>query len=127
MKIMNRRTTFMLTGHYSPLQFNCQLFGGRRGMSEPNEINLGRREFVQSAVSGMALAAAPALVSAASVGEDADKAAVLAQIPGMHAANVKRLQDWIALPSIAAEDRNSLRGPNTWRSLLEMPGSPASS
>jgi len=46
-------------------------------------INFCRREFVQGAVSGMALAAAPALVSAASVGEDADKAAVLAQIPAM--------------------------------------------
>jgi hypothetical protein len=31
---------------------------------------------------------------------------VLAQIPKMHADNVKRLQDWIALPSIAAENRN---------------------
>jgi hypothetical protein len=57
------------------------------------------------------VAAAPALVSAASVGEDADKAAVLAQIPAMHAENVKRLQDWIALPSIAAEDRNYPQGP----------------
>jgi acetylornithine deacetylase/succinyl-diaminopimelate desuccinylase-like protein len=74
-------------------------------------INFCRREFVQGAVSGMALAVAPALVSAASAGEDANKAAVLAQIPGMHAANVKRLQDWIALPSIAAEDRNYPQGP----------------
>ena len=49
-------------------------------------INFCRREIVQGAVSGMALAAAPALVSAASVAEDADKAAVLAQIPAMHAA-----------------------------------------
>ena len=79
-------------------------------MSE-GSINFCRREFVQGAVSGMALAAAPALVSAASVAEDADKAAVLAQIPAMHAANVKRLQDWIALPSIAAEDRNYPQGP----------------
>jgi len=78
-------------------------------MSE-GSINFCRREFVQGAVSGMALAAAPALVSAASVAEDADKAAVLAQLPAMHAANVKRLQDWIALPSIAAEDRNYPQG-----------------
>src|SRR6516162_1359844 len=74
-------------------------------------INFCRREIVQGAISGMALAAAPVLVSAALVADDADKAAVLAQIPAMHAANVKRLQDWIALPSIAAEDRNYPQGP----------------
>ena len=79
-------------------------------MSE-GSINFCRREFVQGAVSGMALAVAPALASAASVAEDTDKAAVLAQIPAMHAANVKRLQDWIALPSIAAEERNYPQGP----------------
>ena len=78
-------------------------------MSE-GSINFCRREFMQGAVSGMALAAGPALVSGASVAEDADKAAVLAQLPAMHAANVKRLQDWIALPSIAAEDRNYPQG-----------------
>jgi hypothetical protein len=33
---------------------------------------------------------------------DAEKAAVLAQVPKMHAENLKRLQEWIALPSIAA-------------------------
>src|SRR5205807_903164 len=31
-------------------------------------------------------------------------------IPAMHEANVKRLQDWIALPSIAAENRNYPQG-----------------
>jgi Peptidase family M20/M25/M40 len=90
-------------------------------MSEAS-INFCRREFVQSAVSGMALAAAPVLVSAASVGEDADKAAVLAQIPAMHAANVKRLQDWIALPSIAAEDRNYPQGPEYMARLAQDAG-----
>jgi acetylornithine deacetylase/succinyl-diaminopimelate desuccinylase-like protein len=90
-------------------------------MSE-GSINFCRREFVQGAVSGMALAAAPALVSAASVGEDADKAAVLAQIPRMHAANVKRLQDWIALPSIAAEDRNYPQGPEYMAQLARDAG-----
>ena len=35
---------------------------------------------------------------------------MLAQVPKMHAQNVKRLQDWIALPSIAAEDRNYPQG-----------------
>jgi len=57
----------------------------------------------------VALAAAPVALSAAG-GSEADKAAVLAQIPAMHEANVKRLQDWIALPSIAAENRNYPQG-----------------
>jgi hypothetical protein len=61
---------------------------------------LSRRDFVQGALSGAVLVAAPAATLAA--GGDNAKAAVLAQIPKMHADNVKRLQDWIALPSIAA-------------------------
>jgi acetylornithine deacetylase/succinyl-diaminopimelate desuccinylase-like protein len=71
---------------------------------------VGRREFVQGALAGAAVSAAPAPLLAAAGAGGADKAAVLAQIPGMHAANLKRLQDWIALPSIAAEDRNFPQG-----------------
>ncbi len=63
---------------------------------------LDRREFVQGAAVG---AAALAFGSqAASALPRLDQAAVMAQIPKQHAATVKMLQDWIALPSIAAED-----------------------
>jgi acetylornithine deacetylase/succinyl-diaminopimelate desuccinylase-like protein len=79
-------------------------------MSEEKEREVSRREFVQGTVSGLALAAAPAVLAAAAV-KEADKAAVLAQIPAMHAENVRRLQEWIALPSIAAENRNFPQGP----------------
>jgi len=80
---------------------------------------LGRREFVQGAVAGVALAAAaPGAVLAAS----GDKAAVLAQIPKMHGENIKRLQDWIALPSIAAENRNFPQGPERMAKLAEAAG-----
>jgi acetylornithine deacetylase/succinyl-diaminopimelate desuccinylase-like protein len=78
-------------------------------MADASDLNRGRREFVQGAVAGVALAAVPGMALAASAAKD--KAAVLAQIPAMHAANVKRLQDWIALPSIAAENRNFPQGP----------------
>ena len=78
-------------------------------MSDKGDSGLSRREFVQAAASGAMLAATPAVLRAAAAG-DADKSAVLAQIPKMHAANLKRLQDWIALPSIAAENRNYPRG-----------------
>ena len=80
-------------------------------MAEEKDPSVSRRGFVQGAVSGAALAAVPSVVLAAGTGQNADKAAVLAQIPAMHAANVKRLQDWIALPSIAAENRNYPQGP----------------
>src|SRR5947209_15585806 len=78
-------------------------------MAEAIDPGLSRREFVQSAASVVALAAAPVALSAAR-GSEVDKAAVLAQIPAMDEANVKRLQDWIALPSIAAENRNYPQG-----------------
>ncbi len=85
------------------------------------ESRLGRREFVQGAATGMMLAAAvPELVLAATRG--AEKAAVLAQIPKMHAQNVKRLQDWIALPSIAAENRNFPQGAEYMKKLAEDAG-----
>ena len=57
-------------------------------MANENEREFSRRDFVQSAVSGAALAAVPLAVFAAASSNDADKAAVLAQIPKMHAANI---------------------------------------
>jgi len=41
---------------------------------------------------------------------DADMAAVQRTVAAQHDASVKRLQDWIALPSIAAENLNSREG-----------------
>jgi acetylornithine deacetylase/succinyl-diaminopimelate desuccinylase-like protein len=62
------------------------------------------------------------MVLAAADGHDADKAAVLAQIPKMHAQNIKRLQEWIALPSIAAENRNFPQGPEHMAALARDAG-----
>lgn len=81
---------------------------------------LGRREFVQGALAGALLAARPASLLAAD--REKDKQAVLAQIAGMHAQNIKRLQDWIALPSIAAEDRNYPQGPEYMMRLAQEAG-----
>src|SRR5262245_57362360 len=90
-----------------------------QGVSMGVESRLGRREFVQGAASGAALAALPQLVLAAQGG---DKAAVLAQVPKMHGENLKRLQDWIALPSIAAENRNFPQGPEYMMKLAQEAG-----
>jgi acetylornithine deacetylase/succinyl-diaminopimelate desuccinylase-like protein len=88
-------------------------------MNDEGTTGLSRREFVTVAGSAMALAATPGWVRAA---VDADKAAVLGQIPGMHAANLKRLQEWIALPSIAAENRNYPQGPEYMAKLAREAG-----
>src|SRR4029077_5423786 len=95
--------------------------GGEQPMSNERDLELSRRDFVQGAVSGAALAAVP-LAAFAAPAQDADKAAVLAQIPKMHAANIKRLQEWIALPSIAAENRNFPQGPEHMAKLAQEAG-----
>src|SRR6202012_559824 len=95
---------------------------GEKRMANDQEREFSRRDFVQGAVSGAALAAVPLGVFAAASPNDADKTAVLAQIPKMHAANIKRLQDWIALPSIAAENRNFPQGPEHMAKLAQDAG-----
>ena len=91
-------------------------------MTNPTDHGVNRREFVQGAVSGVLLAAAPAPLWAAAGAAAADKAAVLAQIPLMHDENVRRLQEWIALPSIAAENRNYPAGPEHMARLAREAG-----
>jgi acetylornithine deacetylase/succinyl-diaminopimelate desuccinylase-like protein len=90
-------------------------------MTDSDDQGLSRRDFVNGAVSGAVLVAAPAAFAASGV-KNSDKAAVLAQVPKMHAENVKRLQDWIALPSIAAENRNYPQGAEYMAKLAEQAG-----
>ena len=79
-------------------------------------MGLSRREFVQGAVAGAALTAAPAAAFAA-FADDADKQAVLQEIPKMHAENVHRLQEYgsrcLRSPLRSETFR---RDQNTWRS-----------
>ena len=91
-------------------------------MSEPKDEFFSRREFVAASMSTAALGALPAIALAAAPQAPPDKAAVLAQIPKMHAANIKRLQAWIALPSIAAENRNYPQGPQYMAQLARAAG-----
>ena len=91
-------------------------------MTEATNHSVNRREFVHGTVAGAALAGAPILLYAATNENESDKTAVLAQIPKMHAENIKRLQDWIALPSIAAEDRNFPQGPEFMAHLARLAG-----
>ncbi len=91
-------------------------------MPDTNDAALNRRDFVRVSMSAAALAALPAALRAAASDAAADKAAVLAQIPKMHADNVRRLQEWIALPSIAAENRNYPQGPEYMAQLARAAG-----
>ncbi len=75
-------------------------------------MTIDRREFLQTTLTG---AAGFALVDPLSAAQSprpagAAKDAVIAQIAPRHAATVKMLQDWIALPSIAAENLNFPQG-----------------
>ncbi|MFO1468462.1 MAG: M20/M25/M40 family metallo-hydrolase [Steroidobacteraceae bacterium] len=83
---------------------------------------IDRRSFVRAAGSGMLLASVSGSVLAAAGEGRGGKASVLAMVPKMHAENLKRLQDWIALPSIAAENRNYPQGPEHMAQLARGAG-----
>src|SRR5215468_5041507 len=91
-------------------------------MSDTTARALNRRDFVGASLSAGALAVMPAAVLAAAADVESDKSAVLAQIPKMHDENVRRLQQWIALPSIAAENRNYPQGPEYMAQLARDAG-----
>lgn len=56
--------------------------------------------------------AAAALVAAPLAAETPDRARMAAAVKARHAATVKALRDWIALPTIAAENKNVPEGVN---------------
>src|SRR6266700_1381320 len=89
-------------------------------MTGTRDQGLNRRGFVLGTVSGAALAMAPTLSGAGP--DSSNKKTVLAQIPKMHAENIKRLQDWIAFPSIAAENRNYPQGAEYMADLARKAG-----
>ena len=93
---------------------------GRDAMGDSNNQTWSRREFLHTAVSTAVLAGSPSIVRAAAGGDD--KAAVLAEVQKAHAQNIKRLQDWIALPSIAAENRNYPMGAEYMAKLAQDAG-----
>jgi acetylornithine deacetylase/succinyl-diaminopimelate desuccinylase-like protein len=78
-----------------------------------------RREFIQGALAGAALATLPVNAFAAA---NPDMQAVLAHVPKMHDENLKHLQEWIALPSIAAQDLNYPQGPEYMAKLAREAG-----
>ena len=83
------------------------------------EYEIDRRRFLHGAMAGAAV------VLTDGVGPlfaSSDQDAVAAQIATRHDATVKMLQDWIALPSIAAENRNYPQGPEYMARLAREAG-----
>ena len=77
-------------------------------MDSHRDHSLDRRTFIQGAATGAAAIAVGGRALFAF--QEQDQAAVVAQIAKQHDATVKILQDWIALPSIAAEDKGYPQG-----------------
>jgi hypothetical protein len=59
----------------------------------------------RTVLKGAALGAAM-MAPGAALAQTGDTSAIKKAVTAAHATNIKRLQDWIALPSIAAEGRN---------------------
>jgi acetylornithine deacetylase/succinyl-diaminopimelate desuccinylase-like protein len=78
-----------------------------------------RRQFIQGAMAAAAITSLPLDVFAA---DNGDMQAVLAEVPKLHDQTIKVLQDWIALPSIAAENRNYPQGPDYMAQLARNAG-----
>ena len=77
-------------------------------MDSHRDQSFDRRSFIQGAATGAAALAVSGRTAFAF--QEQDQAAVVSQIAKQHDATVKILQDWIALPSIAAEDKGYPEG-----------------
>ena len=86
----------------------------------PTAAGIDRREFLHSAL--LSAAALSIGDRAAPFLRMADRDAVLAQIAVQHDATLSRLREWIALPSIAAENRNYPQGPEYMARLAREAG-----
>jgi hypothetical protein len=84
---------------------------------------MDRRDFLHGAATG---AAALAIGRHTRALEISPKDDVIAKIAGQHDQTVKMLQDWIALPSIAAENRGYPQGAEYMARLAATRGSSAS-
>ncbi len=68
--------------------------------------------------SGLAVLAVSALCAPAASAETPNRAQMAEAVKANHSTTVKRLQEWIALPTIAAEKRGVEEGPEHMRKLL---------
>ncbi|MEJ2205192.1 MAG: M20/M25/M40 family metallo-hydrolase [Gemmatimonadota bacterium] len=88
------------------------------GTGPTNDVN--RREFLHGAVAGAATFALTDRLDLAGFAFQQDP--VLGQITAQHDATLRMLRDWIALPSIAAEDEGYPQGPEHMAALARDAG-----
>ena len=91
--------------------------------SHDDASDVTRRNFVAgilASAAAISLGATP--VDAMEMLDGPDQDAVAAQIPKQHDATLKMLQDWIAIPSIAAENVGYPRGPEYMAQLARQAG-----
>jgi acetylornithine deacetylase/succinyl-diaminopimelate desuccinylase-like protein len=90
-----------------------------KGTDMSENLITNRRAFLQTAVAGAASLAATRRASAA---DSADMKSIETEIAKRHDESIRRIQDWIKLPSIAAENRNMNEGCNMMLELLREAG-----
>src|SRR5688572_21156242 len=85
---------------------------------------IDRREFLQSSLAGAAglVLSDPLLAAQRTTPGTADRDVVVAAIKPRHEATVRMLRDWIAVPSIAAEDLNYPQGAEYMTRLVREAG-----
>ncbi|MBS0505090.1 MAG: M20/M25/M40 family metallo-hydrolase [Proteobacteria bacterium] len=81
------------------------------------DLDFDRRTILQGAAAGAAL-----LGSTSTLAASGDMKAIQAQVEKGHDAAIKRLQEWIALPSIAAENRDMQKGADYMAALAKDAG-----
>ncbi len=95
-------------------------------MRDGTTVNLNRRGLLMTAAAAGATLAMPRLIRAAGQSDKSmyggDLTSVRAAIERQRAEAIKRLQTWIALPSIAAENRNMPEGAQLMIELLKDAG-----
>lgn len=82
-----------------------------------HDLDFDRRTVLQGAAAGAAL-----LGSTAAVAASGDMKAIQGAVEKGHDAAIKRLQEWIALPSIAAENRDMQKGADYMAALAKDAG-----
>src|SRR5271166_296232 len=88
-------------------------------MIDDRSVDLDRRAFLQTAVAGAAALSATRRAFAAGA---ADLKPIESEIAKRHDESIRRIQDWIRTPSIAAENRNMKEGCDQMMQLLREAG-----
>jgi acetylornithine deacetylase/succinyl-diaminopimelate desuccinylase-like protein len=79
-------------------------------MPTDNTPDVTRRDFINTTVAGAAGTVVLGLAGPENAFAQGDRSAIVGQIAKQHDATIQALRDWIALPSIAAEDRGYPQG-----------------